>query len=545
VAIPGVGTPTPVSLTTTGAFSVTVPSGTRHVMVLAWGTASGGAGDTTLTLPAGWSAIYNGKPVSGEENYFGLLVAVSTTNSPGTSISKSGATNVVVNGHIWPLDAEIDETFWNLTAGQNNGAAWSGDVASPTTSPDAGARVFAFRALQQDARTPTTPTGFPTSLTGGTRYDGTNFATSNRMVVMSGHLSQASAGTTAVGNWTTDSFGTVWGRAVAVLAVQSPDGTTVTGTLSASAPALTVGPPTAAISGTVTAPTYSGAVAASTPAITAGPPTASISGTVTNPTWTGDVAASTPTITVGPPTAAITGTVTPPVYSGDVTASTPSLTVGPPMASISGTFTAAGAITGAVAANLPTVTVGPPTMDMSGTVTVPTYAGDLAASTAALTVGPPTTALSGTVTPPTFSGDLEASTPELTVGPPAAAITGTFVVPGSNAVAADLPTIVIGPPTVSVSGTVSVPVYAGAVAASTPTVTVGPPELAMSGSITAPVITGTMAASLPSITVGPLTAQIFDTSIPPLPITGVSLTVSTGTRELSVTTESRSLEVST
>jgi hypothetical protein len=90
-----------------------------------------------------------------------------------------------------------------------------------------------------------------------------------------------------------------------------------------------------------------------------------------------------------------------------------------------------------------------------------------------------------------------------------------------------------------------VPVYAGAVAASTPTVTVGPPELAMSGSITAPVITGTMAASLPSITVGPLTAQIFDTSIPPLPITGVSLTVSTGTRELSVTTESRSLEVST
>jgi hypothetical protein len=90
-----------------------------------------------------------------------------------------------------------------------------------------------------------------------------------------------------------------------------------------------------------------------------------------------------------------------------------------------------------------------------------------------------------------------------------------------------------------------VPVYAGAVAASTPTVTVGPPELAMSGSITAPVITGTMAASLPTITIGPLTSQIFDTTIPPIPLDGVGITVAVGTRGLTLTGEARSMEVST
>lgn len=288
----------------------------------------------------------------------------------------------------------------------------------------------------------------------------------------------------------------------------------------------------------------SGALAASLPALTAGVPTAAISGTVAVPVYTGTPSASLPSMTAGPTTAAISGDVTAPTWSGTPSASLPEVEVGPPTAAISGTFDLPSG-DGSLNADLPEVTVGPPTMTASGTVAVPVYAGDLAASAPEVVVGPPIMAATGTNTPPTFSGDLEASTPELTVGPPAAAITGTFVMPGSNAVAADLPTIVIGPPTVSVSGTVSVPVYAGAVAASTPTVTVGPPELAMSGSITAPVITGTMAASLPTITIGPLTSQIFDTTIPPIPLDGVSITVAVGTRRLTLTGEARSMEVST
>lgn len=230
---------------------------------------------------------------------------------------------------------------------------------------------------------------------------------------------------------------------------------------------------------------------------------------------TGTLSASAPAITVGPPTASITGTVDVPTYAGDVAASAPTVTVGPPSASISGTVTTPSA-TGDLAADAPAVTVGPPTVAMSGTVTAPTYAGDLAASTAALTVGPPTVAMSGTVT-----------------------------APGANQVIASTPTIVIGPLTSNIAGTITAPVYAGAVAASTPAVVVGPTDLAMSGTVTTPTITGTLAASLPTITVGPLLAQIFDSSIPPLPTTGVSLTVSTGTRGLTVTTEARDLEVST
>lgn len=260
--------------------------------------------------------------------------------------------------------------------------------------------------------------------------------------------------------------------------------------------------------------TITGTLTASTPTVTVGPPTSSISGTVAAPVYSGDVAASTPALTVGPPTSAISGTVTAPTYSGTLDASTPAITVGPPTSSISGTVTGPGVVTGNLVASAPAITVGPPTMAASGTVTAPTYAGDLAAATAALTVGPPTMAWSGTATPPTFSGDIAASTPGVTVGPPTTAISGTVTAPGANVLIADTPTITVGPPTTSISGTVSAPVYAGAIAAAAPTVTVGPVELAMTGVVTAPTITGTLVASLPTITVGPLSTYISDTPIP-------------------------------
>lgn len=230
--------------------------------------------------------------------------------------------------------------------------------------------------------------------------------------------------------------------------------------------------------------------------------------------------------------------------TGTLTASTPALTAGPPTTAITGTV-AAPTYSGGVAANLPPVDVGPPAVAASGTVTAPTYAGDLAAATAALTIGPPVTTWTGTTAPPAYSGTVDASTPAVTVGPPTTVVSGTITAPGSNILAADLPTIVIGPPTSSITGTVTPPVYAGGLTASTPAVIVGPAELAATGTIAAPAVTGTLAASLPTITVGPLTAAIFDSSIPPLPLDGVSLTVDTGTRSLTLTAEARSLEVTT
>ncbi|MGH3350740.1 MAG: LamG-like jellyroll fold domain-containing protein [Nocardioides sp.] len=268
--------------------------------------------------------------------------------------------------------------------------------------------------------------------------------------------------------------------------------------------------------------------------------------TVGGSSFTGTLTASLPALTVGPPSAAISGTAAVPVYAGDVAASTPTLTVGPPTSAISGTVTAP-AGSGDLVADLPTVTVGPPTMAMSGTVTAPTYAGDLAAATAAITVGPPTMAWTGTSTPPTYSGTLDASTPTVIVGPPMAAITGTVTAPGSNVLAADLPSIVIGPPTSSISGTVAPPVYAGALVADLPVVQIGPPVLALVGTVEGPpAITGTLVASLPTITIGPVTAAISDTTIPPLPVDGVTLTIRTGpARHLTLTGGATDLEVTT
>lgn len=62
------------------------------------------------------------------------------------------------------------------------------------------------------------------------------------------------------------------------------------------------------------------------------------------------------------------------------------------------------------------------------------------------------------------------------------------------------------------------------------------------GSIAASLVASGSATATSTITGS---AGIYDPSIPPLPTTGVSLTVSTGTRGLTVTTEARSLEVST
>lgn len=115
--------------------------------------------------------------------------------------------------------------------------------------------------------------------------------------------------------------------------VEVDDGS-VSGSLAASTPALTVGPPTVSLSGAVSGPAYAGDVAASAPTITAGPPIMAASGTVTPPVYAGAIAASPPTVTVGPAELAMSGTVTVPVYSGTLIAATPTVTVGPPTALI-------------------------------------------------------------------------------------------------------------------------------------------------------------------------------------------------------------------
>lgn len=336
------------------------------------------------------------------------------------------------------------------------------------------------------------------------------------LVVGHGVLAFTGGGTTSSGATFVGS-GSAQARAgfIAVFNVAGAGPAPISGTLSASAPALTVGVTTAAISGTVAVPIYTGTPTASTPTLTAGPPIAAISGTTAVPVYSGTPTASLPALTAGPTTAAITGTTTAP--SGD----------------------------GTLSAALPEVTVGPATLAASGTVTVPTYPGDLAASTAALGVGPTTVAWTGTSTPPAFTGTLGANLPGLEVGPATAAISGTISAPGTSTLAADLPTIVIGPPTTSISGTVAVPTWTATLDATLPAVSIGPPVLALAGTTSAPTATGALAATLPTITVGPMTAVILDSSIPPLPTDGVSLTVSTGTRGLTLTAEARSLEVST
>jgi hypothetical protein len=287
----------------------------------------------------------------------------------------------------------------------------------------------------------------------------------------------------------------------------------------------------------------SGALAASLPALTAGVPSSAISGTVTVPTYAGTPAASTPVITAGPPTAAVTGATAVPTYSGTPTASTPELEVGPTTAAIEGTFVPPVG-DGGLAADLPKVTVGPLAATASGTITAPVYAGDLAASAPEVITGPPTMAATGTSTPPTYSGTLAASTPALIVET-TSEIAGTVHTLGDNDLITALPGLIVGPTTSSITGAVAAPVYAGAIAASTATVSIGPTALAAAGTVQAPAVAGTIAASLPAVVVGPLTSQITDTSIPPLPIDGVTITIAADTRGLTLTGEARSMEVST
>jgi len=263
---------------------------------------------------------------------------------------------------------------------------------------------------------------------------------------------------------------------------------------------------------------------------------------------TGSLVASTPSLTVGPSTAAITGTVSVPVYTGSVAASTPSVTVGPSTASMAGTV-APPTYAGVVAASFPTVTVGPPTMAASGTVTPPSVAGTLVADLPPVTVGPPTMAVAGVIAPPIYSGDLIASVPGLTAGPPLMAASGAFTPPGEGALLASLPEVTVGPPTVSVAGVVAAPTYAGSVLTDLPTITIGPPSVSAAGMVTAPTFSGTLVASLPTVVVGPPTLTAVGVTSPigpviPPPDPERTATVARESRVPAVQAESRIVPIS-
>ena len=117
---------------------------------------------------------------------------------------------------------------------------------------------------------------------------------------------------------------------------------------------------TAAVAGTVTAPTYTGVIAA-----TRAPHVAAVAGTVLPPTRTVVVDATGPAHT-----ASIAGTVVPDPRTGVISAVGPAHT-----AAIDGTAAEPGTITGAVDATGPAHTAG-----IAGTTTAPSFTGTLAAT---------------------------------------------------------------------------------------------------------------------------------------------------------------------
>lgn len=173
---------------------------------------------------------------------------------------------------------------------------------------------------------------------------------------------------------------------------------TITGSIAADTPAVTIAVPEVSWSGTVTPPSFTGAIAADTPAVQVAVPTVAWSGAVTPPMFAGAIAADTPAVSVGVPTSSWSGTVTPPEFTGTLEADTPTVAIGVPTVSWSGTTSAPGAVTGSIIADTPAVSIGVPTCAWTGTVTVPSYAGSIAASTPAVTIGVPVVAWSGTVT---------------------------------------------------------------------------------------------------------------------------------------------------
>lgn len=244
-----------------------------------------------------------------------------------------------------------------------------------------------------------------------------------------------------------------------------------------------------------------GTLAASTPTVTVGVPTAALTGAVSLPKRTGAVVASTPAVTVGVPVAALTGTTSVPVAHGGVDASTPQVTVGVPVASLTGT-TAVPKRTGAVESSTPTVTVGVPAADLTGHASVPVASGVLDSATPEVVVEVPTGTLTGSVTPPAPVGGLVADLPEVTVGVPVADLSGSATPPhGGGGLDALTPEVTVGVPVADLHGTTTPPRVTGAVAGATPTVVVGVPAAALTGAASAPRYSGVLAGSLPVVTV--------------------------------------------
>lgn len=266
-----------------GNFSITLPpGGTRYVCNLTFGYS--GTALQTIGAATGWTILYQGAPVSGEQGYFQMATLISTTSSPTTSFTMPGGSHNRVAGTIWAIDSEIYQYWHTYSSGQENGTTWDSRVG-PTVAPTAGTIVFHFQDYQKDASALDTGTDrFPAALNNKTGAYYLNSSQYQRH--RAGWVSQASAGTTTAQTWPATTNETdVWAWGLTTLAITKPPasseppvahaggnqtnkkaGTTVTldassstdsdGTITGYSWAQTAGSPTVTLSGTGAARTF-------------------------------------------------------------------------------------------------------------------------------------------------------------------------------------------------------------------------------------------------------------------------------------------------